>query len=99
MLTLHTSNRLEFLADALAAVLRNSPAPPLVPETVVVQSLGMRRWLSFQLAERLGVAMNIRFPFPAEFAAETFCAHLGVTPSPVFQRDVLPWRIHAALPT
>jgi exodeoxyribonuclease V gamma subunit len=98
MLTLHTSHRLESLADALAGVLRESPGPPLVPEIVVVQSLGMRRWLSFQLAARLGVAMNIRFPFPAEFADQMFAAHLGRSPSPVFLRDHLPWRIYGALP-
>lgn len=98
-LTLHRSHRLEWLADALAAQLRAHPSPPLVPETVVVQSLGLRKWLGQQLAARLGVAMNIRFPFPATFIAEALGTMArGEEPSPIYQREVLPWRIHAALP-
>lgn len=98
-LTLHRSHRLEWLADALAADLRAHPQPPLLPECVVVQSLGVRRWLACQLAERLGVAMHIEFPFPAQFVEETLgrlCP--GETPGPFFRREVLPWRIHAVLP-
>lgn len=98
MLTVHSSNRLERLADALSEELRARPQPPLAPEVVVVQSLGARRWLSFALAERLGVAMNLEFPFPAALIERAFQV-LAPTPiSPVFRRDVLPWRIHALLP-
>src|SRR5262245_12702257 len=98
-LTLHRSHRLEWLADALAAELRRNPLPPLQAEHIVVQSLGLRRWLSFQLAERLGVAMHIEFPFPAEFVEKAFPAFAGdAAPSPVYRREVLPWRIHAVLP-
>ncbi len=98
-LTLHTSNRLESLADALAATLRAHPLPPLTSERVVVQSLGLGRWLSFQLAERLGVAMNVAFPFPAALVEDAFTTLLPATPpAPRFRREVLPWRIHAVLP-
>ena len=44
-LTLHTSNRLERLADQLAEILADPLSSPLLPEIVVVQSNGMRRWL------------------------------------------------------
>ncbi len=98
-LILHRSHRLEWLADALAQQLRAHPCPPLVAEKVVVQSLGLRKWLSQQLAMRLGVSMNIDFPFPATFVEETFGVMTGSEkPSPVYRREVLPWRIHAALP-
>ncbi len=98
-LTLHTSNRLESLADALAATLRDAPLPPLTSERVIVQSLGLRRWLSFQLAERLGVAMNVAFPFPAELIEDAFTTLLPSTPPAArFRREVLPWRVHAVLP-
>ena len=89
-LTLHTSNRLESLAEALAATLRAHPLPPLTSERVVVQSLGVRRWLSFQLAERLGVAMNVAFPFPAGLVEDAFSTLLPATPpAPRFRREVL----------
>ncbi len=98
MLTVYSSNRLERLADALSKELRANPLAPLTPEVIVVQSLGARRWLSFELAARLGVAMNLEFPFPAALIERSFQA-LAPTPiSPVFRRDVLPWRIHALLP-
>ncbi len=98
-LTLHTSNRLESLAAALAATLGAHPLPPFTSERVVVQSLGLGRWLSFQLAERLGVAMNVAFPFPAGLVEDAFSTLLPATPpAPRFRREVLPWRIHAVLP-
>jgi exodeoxyribonuclease V gamma subunit len=44
----HTSNRLETLLEDLAAVV-GKPLPVILqPETIVVQSLGMGRWLSLQ---------------------------------------------------
>ncbi|HEX4086390.1 MAG TPA: exodeoxyribonuclease V subunit gamma, partial [Chthoniobacteraceae bacterium] len=56
-------NRLEILAERLAEVL--SPlANPLTPERVVVQSRGMARWLSLQIAGSAGICMNFEFPFP-----------------------------------
>ncbi len=98
-LTLHTSNRLESLADALSETLRSAPLPPLTTERVIVQSLGVRRWLSFQLAERLGVTMNVAFPFPAQLIESAFATLLPATPPAArFRREVLPWRIHAVLP-
>jgi exodeoxyribonuclease V gamma subunit len=48
-LYLHTSNRLETLLEDLAAVV-GKPLPFILqPETIVVQNLGMGRWLSLQV--------------------------------------------------
>ncbi|MDA3786320.1 MAG: exodeoxyribonuclease V subunit gamma, partial [Deltaproteobacteria bacterium] len=60
--TIYTSNRMELLVEYLAQVLRRQPLPPLVPETVVVQSQGMARWLAMELARRYGVWANGSFP-------------------------------------
>ena len=99
MLTIHRSNSLSSLADALAEVQRANPLPPLVAEPIIVQSLGMKRWLGFAIAERLGVAANIAFHFPGGFVSELFAAVLpGAKPSAVFDREVLPWRVLAVLP-
>ena len=98
-LTLHRSNRLESLVEALAEDLRAHPAPPLEPERIVVASFGLRRWLSFRLAERLGVAMHLEFQLPSTFVQKVLAAlSPEQPPSPTYQREVLPWRLHAALP-
>ena len=73
-LYLHRSNRLESLADALARILQQPLGNVFAADMVVVQSLGMRRWLSLELARRMGVTMNCEFPFPAGFAHRLFRA-------------------------
>lgn len=70
-LHLHTGNLTEGLAEQLAEWVGTPTGPdPLVPETIVVQSPGMARWLQLQLAEQLGVAFNLRFPFPRSIVEE-----------------------------
>ncbi|MEY4582398.1 MAG: exodeoxyribonuclease gamma subunit, partial [Pseudomonadota bacterium] len=60
----HRSNRTERLVDVLAQVVAKPLATVLEPEWVVVSSPGMERWLSMQLAQRVGVWANPSFPFP-----------------------------------
>ena len=43
-------NRLEDLRDLTVGLFRNNPLPPLVPETLLVQSNGMKHWLEMALA-------------------------------------------------
>lgn len=98
MLHLHRSNRLETLADVLAEVTRSPLADPLRAEIIVVQSLGMRRWIAQALAHRCGVAMNLDSPFPAAFARRVFLKTLETEPARALERDALPWRILELLP-
>ena len=67
MFTIHQSNRLEELLLQLSMLLRQPLTDPLSPETVIVQSQGMARWLSLNLAEIHGVCANLDCPFPAAF--------------------------------
>src|SRR5436305_15133938 len=67
-LTLHTSNRLERLADQLAELTADPLRSPMLPEIVVVQSNGMRRWLEQQIAERQRMCSNVQVPFPQKFS-------------------------------
>ena len=98
-LNLHTSNQLERLADALAAVVRAPLASPFQPETIVVQSRGMERWLRLELARRLGVCANFEFPFPRAFEREVLADALpGRKPSDLFEPDSMLWKIMALLP-
>ena len=93
-LTLHTSNRLERLADGLAQVIAHPLRSPLMSEIIVVQSNGMRRWLEQQIAERHGICSNIRFPFPQKFFQELFQSVFPkAAATEVFDREVMTWRI------
>ena len=104
----YASNRLEVLAEKLAATMRDDPLGPLEREVIVVQSRGMYRWLTLELAKRLGIAATIATPFPGTFCralAERVEGRLAAGPaeryeitSPsAFDRDTLAWRIFRLL--
>ena len=99
-LKLFTSNRLEILADQLAKVLAVPLASPLAAEVIIVQSRGMERWLSLEIARLQGICANIRFPFPKAFVEESFVAVLGgATVAETFTPDVMTWKVMKLLPS
>ncbi len=95
-LQLFTSNRLENLVRLLAGGLQEqSLSSPLVQEVLVVQSAGMKRWLSLQLARSLGVCANTRFVFPNHLLQEILEAQF---PGEFSERelltvDIMTWRL------
>ncbi len=97
MLRLHQSDKLEILAEILAAEHR-PPASPFQADTIVVQSLGMGRWVSLRLADRLGICANVKFTLPAAYVWELRRELFGELPrrSP-FASEVLAFRIMAWL--
>jgi len=99
VINLYTSNNLEYLAKQLGENLYQKKKNILSPSTVIVQSLGMQRWISLKLAQQFGVFLNCRFPFPENFAQEIFKA---VTPdyelSPLYTNKSLVWLIVSLLP-
>lgn len=91
---IHTSNRMELLVEALAETLKEPAGPVLSPETIVVQSRGMERWISMELAKKFGVWGNSRFPFPNKFVWDLFAATMpGVDTSDLFESEFLTWRV------
>ena len=95
----YTGNRLEILTDRLAECIRSPLSSPLTPEIVVVQSKGMERWLSMELARRHGVCANVRFPFPNAFLDELFRIMLPeYGEAPAYDPEITAWRIMRALP-
>lgn len=91
---LFTSNRMERLAAGLCDVLSDPLDDPLTPETIVVQSRGMERWVSLEIASRLSVCANVRFPFPNAILAQFFSAVLrNPTDLTPFDPDILTWRV------
>ncbi len=96
-LRLHTSNRIEILVEQLAGVMRDSPPPPMTAETVVVQSMGMQRYLSIRLAQLLGVSAHIEYPFPNAILQRLFgCWFPESTPRSPTDPAVLVWRLLTA---
>ena len=63
---LHFSNRSEGLVDLLADHLSEPSRFPLRPELILIQSKAMERYLSLELADRLGIAANLDFVFPEQ---------------------------------
>jgi exodeoxyribonuclease V gamma subunit len=98
-LYLHTSNRLETLFEDLAAVVSKPLPSVLQPETIVVQSLGMGRWLALELAKGQGICANVQFPFPGKFLSDLFRLALPETPEgKQFDRQTMTWRLMHLLP-
>ncbi len=99
-LNLFVSNRMEILAEKLADVLENPLASPLAEELIVVQSRGMERWISMQLAAFHGICANVRFPFPRNCIAELFQSVLPEEQATsYFDPEAAAWRIFSLLPS
>ena len=99
MLRLHHSNRLEALAGVLAEHMRAAPGDPVEAERIVVAHPSMARWLTLELAGALGIAANLRFELPADFA---WSIMRGAVPGIGGERTYTParlrWRIYDTLP-
>ncbi|MEI7817920.1 MAG: exodeoxyribonuclease V subunit gamma, partial [Desulfuromonadales bacterium] len=86
---------LETLADSICS----SPLPPLEKENIVVLSNGMARWISMELAARLGVTAGFEFSFPNDLLDRSFTTVLPDSYSSFqFTRISLTWRIASQLP-
>jgi len=99
-LRLYASNRLEKLAEKLADTVTLPLASPLDKEVIVVQSRGMERWISMQLAKHHGICANIQFPYPNHFVEDIFRKILPDLPerSP-FAPEIMTWKILKLLST
>jgi exodeoxyribonuclease V gamma subunit len=96
---LHTGNRLEILADTFTQILAQAPLPPFEPETILVQSKGMARWLAMQTAKRLNIWANCDCPFPNTFINKIFRTALpGVPDSASYDRETITFHLMDLLP-
>lgn len=98
MLQLTASNRLEALADALAERIERAPlADPLAVERIVVPHSGVGRWLQLRLAERWGVAAQLRFELPAQVIGRMLAlvqpTNTPPTESDDWERSAMRWRL------
>jgi len=99
MLHLHLSNRTENLFQALTGVMATPIRDVFQPEIIVVEEIGMARWLSHQLATQQGIAANIEFPLPAGFVWRLLQGQLqGSVAEAGFSKGSLLWYSMALLP-
>ena len=97
MLHLYQSNRLEDIAQMLARIQQVAPLEsPFAAEEIIVQSQGMRRYISQYLARETGIAANLRFSLPASLAWRLMREAMPNIPalSP-FSSEVMRWRLLA----
>lgn len=98
-LKLFLSNRLEILSEKLAKKIKTPLSTPLKEEIIVVQSRGMERWLSMQLAEYHGICANCKFPFPNAIVEKLFQKVLPDIPERLpFDPKTITWKIMNLLP-
>ena len=96
-------NRLEDLRDLAVGLFRNNPLPPLVPETLLVQSNGMKHWLEMALADdsAMGICAATQTELPSSFIWRMYRLVLGQAVVPVampFDKPALIWRLWRLLP-
>lgn len=102
----YRSNRVEALAAQLGEVLARPVSAKqgafqrvMRPDVVVVQSVGMGRWLEMELAKTRGICANVQFPFPRGMVRQAVCSVVGKHPKAwtSWQPDALLWHILEAL--
>jgi len=100
-LQVHTSNHLPVLLEKMARELALKPLHPRENELILVQSLGMSRWVTLELARQHGISASHEMPFPATFFEELSAKVLDeATPqeNPFSDRQLLTWLIFRMLP-
>ncbi|TRW90260.1 exodeoxyribonuclease V subunit gamma [Candidatus Methylobacter oryzae] len=98
MFILHSSNKTENLVAHLSAVIENSPlSSPFAKEAFLIQSQGMERWLSQQLAGQFNVWGNYEYLFPGKFFSSLAQSIDSRLSDAAFDRHLMLWRIEALL--
>ena len=97
------SNRMEGLRDLLVQHVKDNPLPPLAAETILVQSNGMKHWLSLALAAdaALGICAATRLELPSSQLWQIYRSVLGADKLPAhmpLDKAPLVWRILRRLP-
>jgi exodeoxyribonuclease V gamma subunit len=93
-LNVYSGNRLETLALEFSRIIGESPLPPMTGEIVIVQSTGMMKWLSMELAGHLGIWANCRYLFPNPAAGEIMELFFpGSGDERFFDKDIMTFKI------
>jgi len=77
------------------------PSSPITPEIIVVQSRGMERWVSLELARINGICANCSFPFPNRFLYDisgVLMPEMPTAEESPFDPDIMAFRILKRFP-
>ncbi len=83
---LHYANRLDRLVSPLAQLLDRSD--PFEPPVIAVPNFSLQKWLSLQLAQRLGIAANLRFVLLEKALQETLQEALQKSQGPKLRQPL-----------
>jgi len=97
------SNRMEELRNLLVQYLGKHPLPPLAAETLLVQSNGMKHWLTLSLAkdDAIGICAATQMVLPSSQLWQIYRSVLGKHRLPLampLDKSPLAWRILRRLP-
>lgn len=95
-ISIHISNNLPHLADAMINAIAAQKGNVLRPVYIVTQTQGMNNWLKIRIAEKTGIAANIKFLRPAEIIQEMYQL-LGGKMNAKLDRLNLDWLIFAVI--
>lgn len=100
MFTVYHSNQLDLLKELTSQLITIQPLDGVfAPEIILVQSQGMGQWLQIQLAEKLGIAANIQYPFPTQFVWDIYRVFDPNLPKDnIFNTDFMTWALLDILP-
>ena len=100
MFHLIPSNRQEHLITMLQAILNEehkaSGADPFTPATIIVESQGMKHYVSLSLARAGGIAINLEFPLLSRAIynlCRTILGEQAIPKESMYKREILVWRI------
>lgn len=95
---LHRSNCLHELVEQLCLTLDEGTVGLLHQDVVLIQSSGMERYLTREIARKRGIAAAFRFPFPRAFFREVLAACLQKEETnPAFERQQMTWTLYQLL--
>lgn len=98
-LRLFAGNRLEKLAERLSLTVREPVRNPFEGEIIIVQSRGMERYLSMEMAGHNQITANCLFPFPHSFLMDLFRKFIPDIPEQaMFHTDSMIFKILKILP-
>ena len=94
----YPSNKLEYLVEILSKLLNYEARGVFASSQLIVGSRGMQHWLSMQLAETRGVAMNLNYDMVNGFVVD-LCYELTGRQEhkKAYTKDVLTWRVFKVL--
>ena len=98
MFILHSSNKTENLLEHLSTIINTAPlASPFSKEVFLIQSQGMERWLSQQLATKFSVFAHFEFLFPGKFFTQMAQRINQDIHTDIFARELMVWRFDLLL--